>query len=42
MGVTEELFVKLKQKQKQNKFTKDKIIFCTLEPKTVTKALKYK
>ena len=40
MGVTGELFVKLKQKQ--NKFTKDKIIFCTLEPETVTKALKYK
>jgi len=39
MGAASELFIKLKEKQIQNEFLNNHIIFCTLKPEgTVTTA----
>jgi len=39
MGITKELFTRLREEEIQNEFLKNHIIFCTLEPQgTVTTA----
>jgi|11BtaG_2_1085332.scaffolds.fasta_scaffold21148_3 hypothetical protein len=41
MGSTKDLFIKLREKEIQDEFLNDRIIFCTLKPQgTVTTAPK--